>query len=164
MPPPAAIKGTFKGPDGKAIKVPPLSDEARRTIVRWIDLGCPINLDSQYGWFLDDDRPVLTLASPAPGHAGPVTFLRVGLEDYGSGLDMKSFKVTASVDVNGKEAGENLAPLFMRGAKGVWELPLQRPLPRAEAVRLEVSVSDRQGNLKRIVRVTGPWPERTASK
>ena len=36
MPPPEAVK---KG------KVQPLSDEDRRTIVRWIDLGCPIDLD-----------------------------------------------------------------------------------------------------------------------
>ena len=164
MPPPAAIKGTFKGPDGKAIKVAPLSDEAKRTIVRWIDLGCPIDLDSQYGWFLDDDRPVLSFASPAPGHAGPVKVLRVGLEDYGSGLDMKSFKVTANIEVNGKMAGENLAQLFRRGANGIWELPLRRPLPRAGAVRFELSISDRQGNLKHIVRVTGPSPERKASK
>ena len=33
------------GPDGKKIKVAPLSDEDRLTLVRWIDLGCPIDLD-----------------------------------------------------------------------------------------------------------------------
>ena len=32
-------------PDGKKIKVAPLTDEDRRTLVRWIDLGCPIDLD-----------------------------------------------------------------------------------------------------------------------
>lgn len=29
-------------------KVQPLTDEDRRTIVRWIDLGCPIDVDPQY--------------------------------------------------------------------------------------------------------------------
>ena len=33
------------GPDGKKIKVAPLTDEDRLTLVRWIDLGCPIDLD-----------------------------------------------------------------------------------------------------------------------
>ena len=48
MPPPDAVKGTYKGPGGKLIKVAPLSDEDRLTIVRWIDLGCPIDVDPQY--------------------------------------------------------------------------------------------------------------------
>ena len=60
MPPPAAVK---------AGKVKPLTDEDRRTLARWIDLGCPIDLDYDpdhpekrgYGWMLDDNRPVLTL-------------------------------------------------------------------------------------------------------
>src|SRR5438094_10393139 len=37
MPPPEAVAGNFAAPDGRKIKVPPLSDEDRRTIVRWID-------------------------------------------------------------------------------------------------------------------------------
>ena len=45
MPPPDAVAGTYVGPDGKKIKVAPLSDEDKRTLVRWIDLGCPIDLD-----------------------------------------------------------------------------------------------------------------------
>jgi hypothetical protein len=48
MPPPDAVAGTAKGPDGRAVKLPPLTDEDRRTIVRWIDLGCPIDLDPRY--------------------------------------------------------------------------------------------------------------------
>ena len=62
MPPADAVAGTYQGPDGKAIKVAALSDEDRRTLVRWIDLGCPIDLDydpakpqaAGYGWMLDD--------------------------------------------------------------------------------------------------------------
>jgi hypothetical protein len=45
MPPPKAVEGTYEGPDGRKIKVAPLSDEDRRTLIRWIDLGCPIDLD-----------------------------------------------------------------------------------------------------------------------
>src|SRR6185503_15682722 len=61
MPPPEAVAGTYEGPDGKKVKVEPLSDEDRRTIVRWIDLGCPIDYDYDpkdpakrgRGWMLD---------------------------------------------------------------------------------------------------------------
>ena len=72
MPPPEAVAGTYDGPDGQKIKVAPLTDEDRRTLVRWIDLGCPIDLDYDpakpqkrgYGWMLDDQRPTLTLTYP----------------------------------------------------------------------------------------------------
>src|SRR5437660_12352628 len=45
MPPPEAVTGTFTAPDGSKVKVEPLSDEDKRTIIRWIDLGCPIDFD-----------------------------------------------------------------------------------------------------------------------
>ena len=71
MPPPEAVK---------AGKVQPLSDEDRRTLVRWIDLGCPIDLayDPKEpakpgpGWLLDDQRPTVALASPKAGANGPL--------------------------------------------------------------------------------------------
>ena len=45
MPPPEAVEGKYAGPRGEKIRVAPLTDEDRRTLVRWIDLGCPIDLD-----------------------------------------------------------------------------------------------------------------------
>ena len=59
-------------PDGRKIKVTPLTDEDRLTLVRWIDLGCPIDLDYDppqperrgYGWMCDDKRPTLTRHVP----------------------------------------------------------------------------------------------------
>lgn len=56
------------------------------------------------------DRPLVTLPLARP--AGLVKIQRVSLEEYQSGIGMKSFKVTASVKVNEKGAGENLAALF----------------------------------------------------
>src|SRR6185503_15457970 len=44
MPPPDAVAGTYVTPDGQKIKVQGLTDEERMTFVRWIDLGCPIDL------------------------------------------------------------------------------------------------------------------------
>jgi hypothetical protein len=162
MPPPAAVKGTYRGPDGKLIKVAALSDEDRRTIVRWIDLGCPIDLDPNYnakdaksrslGWMGDDQRPTLTLTYPAPGANPPLTRLLVGMADAYSGLDMKSFAVVADFPINGVKAGTNLADKFSVKSQGVWELKLAEPLTSLPRGKLVVSVRDRQGNINRIER------------
>src|SRR5262249_47506267 len=94
MPPPDAVK---------AGKVKPLSDEDRRTLIRWIDLGCPIDLDFDpnhperrgFGWLFDDQRPTLALTYPKPGANRELSRILVGMSDYGSGLDMGSFSVKA---------------------------------------------------------------------
>jgi len=155
MPPPTAIKGTFKGPDGELIKVPALTDETRRTLTRWIDLGCPIDLNPKHGWHLDDNRPVLTLAEPAPSHKGPLRRLRIGMNDYGSGLDHSTFIVTSSTEINGHKPDENLAPHFKQTVKGVWELPFKKSLSylSIKAARWTVSIKDKQGNETRLVRI-----------
>ena len=160
MPPPTAVAGTYKGPDGHPIKVAPLTDEDRFTLVRWIDLGCPIDLDYQpqqpdvrgLGWMLDDNRPVLTVTHPQPGLNARLTRLLIGMHDYYSGLDLPSFNVTADFAVNGAAPGENLAAKFKLTSQGVWELPLDRPLSALPQGRLTVSVKDQQGNVSRIER------------
>jgi hypothetical protein len=167
MPPPDAIRGAFKGPDSKPIKVPPLTDKAKRTLTRWIDLGCPIDLNPKYGWHLDDDRPVLTLAEPIPSHKGPLHCLRIGMNDYGSGLDLSTFTVTSTVEINGHLPGENLAPHFKQTTKGVWELPFKKPLPylAIKAARWTVSIRDKQGNETRLIRMLkAPPAPRAQSK
>jgi hypothetical protein len=148
MPPPEAVKSG---------KVAPLSDEERRTIFRWIDLGCPLDLDFQpssrgNGWMLDDQRPTLTLAYPQPGANKELTMILIGMHDYDTGLDMTTFQVTASVALDGIAAGENLAPRFRPKSDGIWELALATPLSRLAKGGLTASVRDRQGNTSRIVR------------
>jgi hypothetical protein len=160
MPPPKAVEGTYEGPDGRKIKVAPLSDEDRRTLIRWIDLGCPLDLDYDpakpqaqgRGWMLDDQRPTLTLTYPRAGANPPLTRLLVGMYDYGSGLDLDSFQVSADFPVDGVPAGTNLAPRFQALADGRWELRLARPLAELPKGKLTVSVKDRQGNVSRIER------------
>jgi hypothetical protein len=143
MPPPDAVK---------AGKVKPLTDEDKRTIARWIDLGCPIDFDAKYGWFLDDNRPTLTLTYPAPGANAEVSRLLVGMHDYGSGLDEKTFAVFADFAVDGVPAGQNLAERFRTTSQGVWEYRFGQPLAKLERGKLTVSVADRQGNVNRIER------------
>ncbi len=172
MPPPDALAGTFKGPDGKPIKVEPLSDEDQRTITRWIDLGSPI--DWSYdpgkpqapgnGWMLDDQRPTLTLTYPQRGrNEVSLSRMLIGAYDVGTGIDEQSLNVTADFEVNGIPAGQNLAGKFQRKPDGVWDLKLTRPLIALPKGVVNVSVKDRQGNLTRIER-TFSIEARTAQK
>jgi hypothetical protein len=160
MPPPAAVAGTYEGPDGKKIKVAALTHEDRRTIVRWIDLGCPIDFDYDpkqpqqrgFGWMCDDARPTLMLTYPRGGKNESLTRILVGMHDYYSGLDTDSFRVIADFSVDGVAAGDDLAKKFRPVAQGVWEMKLARPIALLARGKIEVSVKDRQGNVARIER------------
>ncbi len=161
MPPPRSFWHGRTNPDGRQIKVPDLTDEDRRTLVRWIDLGCPIDLDYDpklpdrrgYGFACDDTRPTLTLTEPVPGvNTKKLSRLLVGMHDYYSGLDMKSFHVTADFDLDGVAAGTDLSGRFRPLTTGVWELRLKTPLGELKKGTLKVSVRDRQGNVSKIVR------------
>jgi hypothetical protein len=145
MPPPDAMK------EGK---VQALSDEDLRTIARWIDLGCPIDLDydpshpekTGYGWALDDQRPTLTLTEPKMWKNHEVSRILIGMHDSGSGLALASFEVFANFTVKGMSAGTNLAPHFERRTQGVWELQMTKPLRALDNGRVTISIKDRQGN------------------
>ncbi|HEY7313135.1 MAG TPA: hypothetical protein VH643_27550 [Gemmataceae bacterium] len=160
MPPPKAVAGTYDGPDGKKIKVAPLTDEDRLTLVRWIDLGCPIDFDYDaahpeqrgLGWMGDDNRPTLTLTYPRAGNNESLKRILVGMNDYYSGLDMSSFHVTADFALDGATAGEDLATKFRPVSQGAWELKLTRPITDIKSGKLMVAVKDRQGNVTRIER------------
>jgi hypothetical protein len=160
MPPPAAVAGTYPGPKGKKIKVAPLTDEDRRTVLRWIDLGCPIDLDYDperrarpgNGWMLDDQRPTLTLTYPRAGANKTLPRILVGMHDYSTGLDMDSFQVIADFPIDGVAAGANLAKRFEPKSQGVWVLALKTPLAKLRKGKVTVSIKDRQGNTSRIER------------
>jgi hypothetical protein len=161
MPPPEAIAGTYKAPDGRTIKVPPLSDEDKLTIARWIDIGCPIDLDyvpdnpshRGGGWMLDEGRPTLTLASPAAGaNSQALSTVLIGMHDYYTGLAMDNFEVTADFAIDGVAAGENLASKFERLPGSRWELKLKKPITSLADGTITISIQDRQGNTARIDR------------
>jgi hypothetical protein len=169
MPPPEAVAGTYKGPDGKRIRVAPLSDEDRLTLARWIDLGCPIDRrdpkhpgERGLGWFLDEGRPTLTLTSP-PSGAGkePLTRILIGMHDYGTGLDLDSLSVTADFALDGAKPGEDVAAKFQALPADRWEYRLHNPITALTRGRLTVSVRDRQGNTTRIERTFSIVPPGT---
>jgi hypothetical protein len=169
MPPPEAVAGTYTGLDGKRIQVAPLSDEDRRTLARWIDLGCPIDLqydpdnpdERGYGWMGDDQRPTLTMTYPRAGANAEVSRILIGTHDYYTGLNAAGWEVIADFPVNGEPAEENLAPLFTQKSPGVWELLLEKPLAAPFEGRLSVSVKDQQGNLTRLDRTFSVGPSET---
>jgi len=160
MPPPEAIAGTYQSPDGGKIKVEPLTDEDRRTIIRWIDLGCPVDLDFDpahpdqrgCGWMCDDNRPTLTVTYPRAGANDELSTIFVGMYDYYTGIDPDSFQVTADFPLDGAAAGENLANRFRPASPGVWQWKLATSLHELPKGKLTVSVKDRQGNFSRIER------------
>ena len=146
MPPPEAVKSG---------KVTALTDEDRLTLVRWIDLGCPVDLSkdsTRPGWSLDDQRPTLTLTYPPAASNDSLTRILVGMHDYNTGLDMKAFHVSADFPIDGVAAGTNLADRFKALPDNRWELHLTQPITELPRGRLTVSVRDKQGNLSRIER------------
>ena len=160
MPPPEAVAGTYRTKDGRKIKVQALSDTDRRVIACWIDLGCPIDLDLDpqnpdaysFGWTCDDQRPTLALTWPQGGANRELSRILIGMYDYGSGLDDKTFRVTADFELAGKPAGENLSPQFSPAGDGIWEWKLPQPLLLLGKGMLTVTVRDRQGNETKIAR------------
>ncbi|MEM7234724.1 MAG: hypothetical protein AAF517_21270, partial [Planctomycetota bacterium] len=146
MPPPAAVK---------AGKVKGLSDEDRRTIVRWIDLGCPIELDRRpggFGWMCDDKRPTVTITEPRRGESAVIDRILIGMFDYYSGLDEGSLEVFVDFPGSGLHANENLASRFRGVSDGVWEYRLEKVVRSLENGTLRVRVRDRKGNWSEVVR------------
>ena len=160
MPPLEAVAGSYVAPEGNKIKVAPLSDEDRLTLIRWIDLGCPIDLtydpakpQAGGGFLADRTLPTLAVTLPQAGvNRKPLDRILIGMTDRYSGLDMNSFEVIADFPVEGVTAGRNLASRFKSKAEGVWELQLVQPLSNLAQGKLVVVVKDRQGNLSRIER------------
>ncbi len=161
MPPPEAVAGTYRDNTGRAIRVAPLTEEDRLTLVRWIDLGCPIDLDfdNQHperrgrGWLADDTRPTLTVAWPQPGNNEPLHEIVFGMHDYDSGLDLSSLDIRSSFSVQGRRPGENLADLAQAGRTGIWRVPLDQPIDHLANGTLRVRVRDGAGNWTAIDRV-----------
>ena len=143
MPPPDADPATY----------PPLSEDEKMTIARWIDLGCPITsqqsgIQQDLGWFADELRPTLAISSPQSGRQdGPLHTLRIGLFDYYTGLDLDSLRITADFDIGVHTANTELSAAFTESGNHVWEMTLATPITQLENGTLTFSIRDRSGNL-----------------
>jgi hypothetical protein len=112
-----------------------LSAAEQRLVFTWIDLGAPIDMGA---YFQDELRPTLTVSVPRPNaNVGPLTHVRVGVADVGSGLNLASLRVTG-LDVG---APATVAP-------GVFAFPLTTPMVSG-AGHVSVFVRDIAGNATR---------------
>jgi hypothetical protein len=140
--------------------VPPLTIGEKMTIARWIDLGAPIDLTEQLGyppdlgWFMDAQRPVLTIASPRPERTPQaVGAIRVGAADANSGLAAGSLSIRADFELLGRPAGAELADLAVPESDGRWVIALPEGLPgNLVDAHLMAEVADLQGNVTRVSR------------
>jgi len=146
------FSGLMMPPPGSG--VPPLSEDEKMTVARWIDLGAPIDWDeSAYGWFLDDLRPALDVSLPRPGvNIGPLAMLRLGAADAHSGVDWTTLSISADFAVNGRAAGVELADLAQDAGDGIRTLTLSPPIASRASSTLRVAVADVQGNVTRVAR------------
>jgi hypothetical protein len=145
--------GTIMPPSGSG--VPPLSEDEKMMFARWIDLGCPINTgtgdDANYGWFLDELRPTLSVSSPRPNcNFTPLTELRVGVADAYSGVSNATLSIKADFAVNGAAAGTELKGQGSFVAPGIFSIPLQTPLLNLTTQHVTATVADVQGNTNKV--------------
>ena len=146
--------GTIMPPPGSS--VPPLSEDEKMTIARWIDLGASITRQgdaSYHGYYADELKPTLTVSSPRSGiNAHPIDEIRIGMFDAYSGIDRTALSVVADVAINGHPAGTELAPAFVESSPGVWTLQVTPPITNLPNANLAISVRDNAGNITRIDR------------
>ena len=138
-------------------------------MIRWIDLGCSIDLrfdpersDPRTSPFADRTLPTLAVTLPRAGvNAEPLSRIVIGMADAASGLDLSSFSVIADFAIDGQTAGRELASHFRQVSPGVWEMRLKTPIPALTAGKLMIQVADHDRNVARIERTFSVPPVRS---
>jgi hypothetical protein len=142
--------GDIMPPPGS--KVPPLTEDEKLTFARWVDLGCPINLDENgpakdYGWFMDNMRPTLTISSPRQnGTSTPLSEIRVGVADAYKGVRAGSLSIKADFAVNGMAPNTELVSQGSWVDQGVFSISLNEPIKQVAYGHVTASAYDEQGN------------------
>ena len=134
---------------------PPLSNDEKLMFSRWIDLGAPVDSMNpnlrDFGWFNDEQKPVLTLAEPPMRGGTAFSRIRFGAFDNYSGLDRSSLSVTANFVIDGLPAGNELISRFIE-TDHVWTMPLMTPITRVASGVITVRVKDVRGNWSEVRR------------
>jgi hypothetical protein len=145
--------GTIMPPPGSG--VPPLTENEKMMIARWIDLGAPSDHAdpnmARYGWFSDELKPTLFTAAPRTvkrSDGKRFLHLHFSAHDHVSGIDWDRVSVKANFGVAGLAPGTDLGTLFFSKSPGVREAFVEvrgeRPAGAGEIV---FHVRDRQGNI-----------------
>ena len=134
-----------------------LSMAEKMAFARWIDLGAPIDLsvirgNPGLGWFLDDLKPTLTISSPRINYnPNPVDYIRLGVADAYTGIDLNTLSITANFSVNGRAADSELSDLAINTSAGIYQINLDQPVPVDQVERhIRAEVADNEGNIKRV--------------
>ncbi len=131
-----------------------LTADQKITFARWVDMGCPINTgqgdDADFGWFLDDVRPTLTVSRPRPGDNLSVNHILFGIADAYTGVDLSTLSITADIPLAGRPAGAELADLIFGYGEGIYIILLPQALKHIGNAHLFLEVADFQGNFTRV--------------
>ena len=111
-----------------------LAIDQQMTFARWVDLGCPINAghgtdNEEYGWFLDDVRPALTVTTPRAGtNRQAWQSIEFGVADAYSGLALDTLSITANIAIEGRSPGTELAVLAQLVGDGIHRIDFATPI------------------------------------
>ena len=133
-----------------------MTTDEKLMLARWIDLGAPIELAADRGYFEDDLRPTLALEpSIDDGRAsGVLTHFQVGAYDLESGLDPSSLWLSLDVPVGALPAGTNVASSSTLIDGGVIDVVLPASVSlTGRDVTVRVTVRDHAGHQTEIDRV-----------
>lgn len=103
-----------------------------QSIIHWIDIGTPVDIDVKRGWLVQEIKPVIAWGDTPAG-------LFLGLRAIGSSLNMASLQIT-------RDGQPETATAL---GDGRWSLP-------NTAGRWTVSVRDAAGNSQTLTRLVGP--------
>ena len=147
--------GTIMPPPGST--APALSNEEKLLFARWIDLGAPVDNTAPrlrpFGWFNDEQKPVLTLTSPTRASSmRGLTQISFGAYDNYSGLDRNTLSVKANFALDGQPPGSELIGRFSE-ADHVWTHAFPALTGRITRPTITVTARDLRGNESKIERV-----------
>lgn len=146
--------GTIMPPPSSGVAA--LTMDEKMTFARWIDLGCPINSGQgteheDFGWFIDDVRPTLTVSLPRPNaNSSPLNLLRIGIADAYTGIAAGTLSIKADIAINGRAPNTELVDLAQTAGEGIYTISLAPPLTNVANAHLFASVADQQGNITRV--------------
>ena len=136
--------------------MPTLTMQQKMTFARWIDLGAPLDVSvdngTNLGWFIDDNKPTLTISEPQQNiNNPPVTRMVIAVADAYTGIDFSSLSIKADFIVNGHPADTELSGFFSAMGGDVYQINLNNALPTDSLERhIRAEVKDNQGNIKRV--------------